>query len=47
VKNDEADNDGLQEKENGVKLVVPLVSRDRCRRQAREIKQVTDEVLGP
>ena len=47
MKNGEADDNGLGEKEDGVELMIALVARDRSRRQAREKKQVTDDVLRP
>jgi hypothetical protein len=47
VKNNEADDNGLDEKEDSVELMIALVSCDRSRRQAGEIKQVTDDVLRP
>jgi hypothetical protein len=42
-----ANDNGLNEKEDGVELMIALVSCDRSRRQASEIKQVTDDVLRP
>ena len=47
MKNEEADNNGLDEKEDGEDLMIALVSCDRSCRQAGEIKQVTDDVLRP
>jgi len=37
MKNGEADDNGLDEKEDGVKLMIALVPRDRSRCQAGEI----------
>ena len=45
MNNGEADDYSLDEKENGIELMVPLVSCDRSRHQAGEIKRVTDVVL--
>ena len=39
LKNEEAEHDGLEEKENCVKLMIALVSRDRSSNQACEIKR--------
>src|SRR4030095_13683899 len=43
----EAHDNGLDEIENGKKLVISLVSCDRSHREAGERKQNTDEVLRP
>jgi hypothetical protein len=37
MKNGEADDNGLDEKKDGVKLMIALVPRDRSRREAGEI----------
>jgi hypothetical protein len=47
MKNGEAHDNGLDEKEDGVELMITLVSRDRGRRQAGEIEKGTDDVLRP
>ena len=47
MKNEEADDNGLGEKKDGVELVVALVWCDRSGHEAGEKKQVTDEVLRP
>ena len=46
-KHREAHDNGLDEIENGKKLVISLVSCDRSHREAGERKQNTDEVLRP
>ena len=47
LENEEADHDGLDEKEDCVELMISLVSRDRGGDQACEIEQAADEVYGP
>ncbi len=47
MKNGEADDNGLDEKEDGVALMIALVSCDRSRHQTGEIENTTDEVLRP
>ena len=47
LENEEADNDGLDEKEDGVELVITLVTRDRSSNQAGEIEQAAGEILVP
>jgi hypothetical protein len=47
VKNGETDNDGLHEKENGVELMISLVSCDRSGYEAGEVDHAADEVLRP
>jgi hypothetical protein len=44
LKNQEADHDGLDEKEDRVELMIALVTCDRSRHQAREINEVTDKI---
>lgn len=44
LKNEEAHDDSLEEKENCVKLMIALVSRDRSSHQACEIKHAADEI---
>ena len=39
LKNEEADDDGLDEKEDGVELMIALVTCDRSSRQTDEIKR--------
>ena len=44
MKNGEADEYGLDEKEDRVELMISLVSCDSSRRQAGNIKKATDEI---
>jgi hypothetical protein len=43
MKNDEADDNGLHEKENGAELMISLVSRDRSRHEAGRVEDATDD----
>jgi hypothetical protein len=45
MKNGEADEYRLDEKEDSVELMIPLASCDSSRRQAGNKKQATDEIL--
>jgi hypothetical protein len=45
MKNGEADDNGLHEKENGVELMISLVSCDRSGYEAGEVDDAADEVL--
>ena len=47
MKNGEADDNGLDEKEDGVKLMIALVARDRSGRQAREKNKLLTKYCGP
>src|SRR5882762_2472840 len=44
LENEETDGDGLEEKEDRVELMIALVTSDRSRHQAREIKEVTNTI---
>ena len=44
LKNEEADSDGLEEKEDRVELVIALVTRDCSSHQTDEIEHATSEV---
>jgi hypothetical protein len=45
LKNKEAHDDGLDEKEDSVELMIALVTRDRSSDETCEIEQATDKVL--
>src|SRR6266542_135273 len=47
MKNGETGDNSLDEKKDGVELMIALVSCNRSRRQTDEIKQATNEVLRP
>src|SRR5882762_7438920 len=47
LKNQEAGNDGLEQKEDRVELMIALVTRDCSSDQTREIKEVTDKIYRP
>jgi hypothetical protein len=45
MKDSEADDDRLDEKEDGVEFVIAFVSRDRSGNQTHEKKRIADDVL--
>jgi hypothetical protein len=47
MKNGKAGDNSLDEKKDGVELMIALVSCDRSRRQAGKINQATNELLRP
>jgi hypothetical protein len=44
LENEKADNDGLEEKEDGVELMIALVACDRSSHQTHEIEQAAGEI---